>query len=782
MKQIVKNLTHAFRRFKMANVLNIVGLSISFASFIVIMMQVSYDYNFDKGIKGYEHIYRVDIVHGGGQKQAVISRPFAELIFKSSPRIEAGAISNPFFGGELFFGIDKAGVISYYKEKSIFVSPSFTNVFHFDIVEGEKDVLNEPDKVLVPKSMAEKLFGSETALDRQLKLSGKNIYTIGGVYRDFPRNSSLQNCIYIAMPENENVNNWGNWNYNVYIRLNGNNPVDTTLLNDNFRKNLPEDLNIDFSKGSLQFTQLPDLHYTTDVLYDNSPKSSRQTIAVLFAIAFVIVIIAAVNFMNFSVAQTPMRIKGINTQKVLGATDTGLRLSLLAEAILISVLAYLLSLALVFLVSRSPVADMVDMDIALRSYPVLIGMTAALAILTGILSGLYPAYYITSFPPAVVLKGSFGLSPKGRKLRNMLIGFQFVISLVLMMVAGFMYLQNRFMQDSPLGYDKDALIVTDINNNINQSRDVFTEELHSFSGIEGVAYAQFLLSSSEQYMGWGREYRGKNIQYQCLPVDPDFLEVMGIDVVEGRGFRESDKDTENGVYVFNEKARSDYDLELNHRIDDAEIVGFIPDIKFASFRTEMAPMAFYVWGTQNWGRSANYAYVRVKAGSNLGAALQHVKEVLDSIDPDYPFHVRFYDEVLNQLYEKEQKISALITLFSLIAIILSMVGVFGLVIFESEYRRKETGIRKVLGSSVGEILALLNKTYLITLSVCFVIAIPIASFAVIKWLENFVFRTPIYWWVFVLAGLAVLLITLVTISWQSWRAATANPVDSLKTE
>ena len=215
MKQIVKNLTHAFRRFKMANVLNIVGLSISFASFIVIMMQVSYDYNFDKGIKGYEHIYRVDIVHGGGQKQAVISRPFAELIFKSSPRIEAGAISNPFFGGELFFGIDKAGVISYYKEKSIFVSPSFTNVFHFDIVEGEKDVLNEPDKVLVPKSMAEKLFGSETALDRQLKLSGKNIYTIGGVYRDFPRNSSLQNCIYIAMPENENVNNWGNWNYKI---------------------------------------------------------------------------------------------------------------------------------------------------------------------------------------------------------------------------------------------------------------------------------------------------------------------------------------------------------------------------------------------------------------------------------------------------------------------------------------------------------------------------------------------------------------------------------------
>ena len=619
-------------------------------------------------------------------------------------------------------------------------------------------------------------------MDRQLKLSGKNIYTIGGVYRDFPRNSSLQNCIYIAMPENENVNNWGNWNYNVYIRLNGNSPVDTTLLNDNFRQNLPKDLNIDFSKGSLQFTQLPDLHYTTDVLYDNSPKSSRQTIAVLFAIAFVIVIIAAVNFMNFSVAQTPMRIKGINTQKVLGATDTGLRLSLLVEAMLISIMAYLLSLALVFLVSRSPVTDMVDMDIALRLYPVLVGMTGVLAILTGFLSGLYPAYYITSFPPAVVLKGSFGLSPKGRKLRNMLIGFQFVISLVLMMVAGFMYLQNRFMQNSPLGYDKDALIVTDINNNINQSRDVFTEELHSFSGIDGVAYAQFLLSSSEQYMGWGREYRDRNIQYQCLPVDPNFLEVMGIDVVEGRGFRESDKDTENGVYVFNEKARRDYDLELNHRIDGAEVVGFIPDIKFASFRTEMAPMAFYVWGTKNWGRSAKYAYVRVKAGSNFGAALQHVKETLDAIDPDYPFHVRFYDEVLNQLYEKEQKLSALITLFSLIAIILSMVGVFGLVIFESGYRRKETSIRKVLGSSVGEILALLNKTYLITLSVCFVIAIPIASFAVIKWLENFVYRTPIYWWVFALAGLAVLLITLVTVSWQSWRAATANPVDSLKTE
>jgi len=781
MKQIAKSLTHVFRRFKTASVLNILGLSVAFASFIVIMMQFSYDYNFDKGIKDYDYIYRVDIVHEGGGKQAVVSRPFAELLFKSSPHIEAGAISNPFFGGELFFGIDKAGVVSYYKEKSTWVSPSFTNVFHFDILEGKENVLYEPDKVLIPESMARKLFGNETALDKQLKRSGNKDYTIGGVYRDFPRNSSLQNCIYIAMPENENINNWGNWNYNVYIRLDTHGIADSTLLNDNFRQSLPKDLNIDFSKGSLQFTQLSDLHYTTDVLYDNSPKSSRQTIAVLFAIAFVIVIIAGVNFTNFSMAQTPMRIKSINTQKVLGATETGLRLSLLAEAILISIFAYLLALVLVFLVSRSPVAAMVDMDITLQSHPVLIGLTAALSVFTGILSGLYPAYYITSFQPAVVLKGSFGLSPKGRKLRNMLIGFQFVVSLVLMMVAGFMYLQNQFMQNSPLGYDKDALIVTDINNNINQSRDVFTDKLNSFSGIDGVTCAQFLLSSSEQYMGWGREYRGRDIQYQCLPVDPDFLEVMGIEVVEGRGFRESDKDTENGVYLFNERARREFDLELNSQIDGAEIVGFIPDIKFASFRTEMAPMAFYVWGTQNWGTS-NYAYVRVKAGSNFGAALQHVKESLGDIDPDYPFHVRFYDVVLNQLYEKEQKLSSLITLFSLIAIIISMAGVFGLVIFDSEYRRKETSIRKVLGSSVGEILALFNKTYIITLFVCLIIAIPIACFAVIKWLENFAYRTPIYWWVFALAGLAVLLITLATVSWQSWRAATANPVDSLKTE
>jgi putative ABC transport system permease protein len=257
---------------------------------------------------------------------------------------------------------------------------------------------------------------------------------------------------------------------------------------------------------------------------------------------------------------------------------------------------------------------------------------------------------------------------------------------------------------------------------------------------------------------------------------------MGVEIKEGRNFREDDAKTRQGAYIFNEKARDQYNLVLNDRIDSAEIVGFMPDVKFASFRTEVVPMAFFVWGTQNWGNQSNYAYIKVKAGSDLRAAMTHVRNTLQTFDNEYPFNVRFFDEVINNLYEKEQKLSSLITLFSLVAIFISIVGVFGLVVFDSEYRRKEISIRKVFGSTTGEILIAFNKTYIRILAICFVLAAPMAWYAVDKWLENFAYKTPMYWWVYLVAFVIVFLLTVCTVTFQNWRAANMNPVESIKTE
>ena len=791
MKTILRNFFSVLRRFKAASVLNVLGLSIAFVAFMLIMMQVNYDYTFDCSHRNADAIFRVDIVHGSKGSQAIICRPFARAFTESSPHIKGGCLLNAWVGSPFFY-VEQNGQRTGYRENAWEVTPGLLDVIHFDMLEGTAQALDEPGSVILPESMAKKIFGNETAIGKQLIAPNveMNAQIIKGVYKDFPRNSALQNVIYVAMNPKENYDNWGNWNYFFFVRLDD--PANKENVLDNFKSNFnaKEVFGNEFEWGGeesfdLRLTSLPDVHFLNNVDFDSMPKASRQTLLVLFSIAFVIIIIAGINFTNFSTALTPMRIKSINTQKVLGSSDRMLRGSLLVEAVGVSMFAYLLSLLFLYVIPKTPVASLVDADISFGAQPMIIAGTAVIAVIVGVLAGLYPSYYVTSFPPALVLKGSFGLSLAGRRMKSVLVGIQFVASFILIIGSLFMYLQNRYMQNAPLGYDKEEMIIVHLNNKINKDRDAFTNQLKSFSGVEDVTYSQFLLSSQDQYMGWGRDYNGKNINFQCLPVSSSFLKVMGIEVKEGRDFRPEDDQKETGCYIFNEKAKAQLELKLNEQIDGDEIIGFIPDIKFASFRQEVTPMAFYLWGKYQWGQEGNYynaAYVKFKAGSDLRAGMEHVRESLKKFDSEYPFVIRFYDEVLQHTYKKELKIGSLITLFSLVAIFISIVGVFGLVVFESEYKRKEIAVRKVLGSTTGEVLYMFNVSYFWILLICFVLGAPVAWYGVHRWLENFAYRTPMYWWVLPLAFLAIGMITFLTVTYQNWHVANENPVKNIKSE
>jgi len=765
----------------MATLLNILGLSVAFAAFIVILMQLDYDYNFDRMHENSDRIYRVEIVHNRGA-QVVVSRPLSDRFIKSSPHILAGTIVNPWHG-KAFFTIEKNGLRNNYEERVLLVYPEYTDVFKFDMIEGTERVLEDPEKILIPQSMAKKFYGNATAIGETIKNNETN-YTIGGVYRDFPSNSIVLNAIYRPFPKDENTQNWGNNNYELYVRVDS--PENSALLVENFKKNFDVSAlgseNAWVKEINLRMTLLTDVHFTTDTQYDRAPKSTRQTLLVLLSIAIIIVIIAGINFTNFSTALAPMRIKSINTQKVLGGEESVIRFSLISEALCTAVFAFILALGFVYILQFTYFISLINADITLASHPLIVLVTAFLAIITGIIAGLYPAYYMTSFSPALVLKGSFGLSPKGRKLRSVLISVQFIASFALIIGSFFMYLQNRYMQNTPLGFDKDQLIITNINGNINKNRETFANQVKSFSGIADITFAEQLLSSQDQYMGWGRKYRDGDISFQCLPVDPSFMKVMGIEVIEGRHFREEDKNSQNGVLIFNQKARDQYDLTLGDKIENIEIIGVMPDVKFASFRMEVIPMAFFVWGTENWGSQPNFAYIKVNAGSDLRGAMEHVRTSLKTFDSEYPYDVRFFDEVLNRVYEKERNLTSLITLFSLIAIFISIVGVFGLVVFDSEYKKKEIGLRKVLGSTTQQILILFNKLYVRILCICFILSAPVAWYAVDKWLENFAYKTPMYWWVYPTAFFIVFIITICTVTFQNWRAANENPVNSIKNE
>jgi len=777
------NFLRAAQRFRMAMILNILGLSIAFAAFIVIMIQLFHDLSFDKFHIDSDKIFRVEFTRETSTS-AILSRPLAEHFFESSPHIIAGGITT-YREFDSYFHIEKNGELHFYKENSITVTPGFFNVFTFDFVEGSNVENLAPGSIFIPLSLSRKLFDREPAVGKQIFHNLWGGQTIVAVYRDFPLNSIVKNNIYYAMQDFENRYSWNNYDYYAYIRLNE--VSNAAMLFENFKRNfdgaaMGRDFDWENAGTGLRLTPLTDIHFITNVQYDKMAKANKQTLLILFAIAIMIVVIAAINFTNFSAALAPMRIKNINVQRILGAQRITVGISLVLETMFISFLSFIVSLFLVFVFAASPVANLVDTDLTLSSHPSIVGGAALFSIITGLIAGIYPAFYMTSFAPALILKGSFGLSPKGKNLRNILIGFQYVASFVLIIGTSFMYMQNMYMQKSDLGYDRDLLITVNTGRTF-AARELFIDRLKAYSSIRDVTYGEMLLSSADQYIGWERNYNGERINYQVLPVHYTFLETLGIKIIEGRDFRADDAASQHGAYIFNETAKRKYNLETGTNIDHGgEIIGFMPDVKFASFRTEVEPMAFYVWGTLNWGNQQNNAYIRLEKGANRRYAMTYIRELLVEFDPNFPFEVRYYDEILHKLYEKEKSLNALITLFSMIAIFISIVGVFGLVVFDSESRRKEIAIRKVHGASTIGIILMFNKIYFKILVICFIIAAPFAWYTVYNWLQSFAYKTPMHWWIFLPTFAGIAAITACTVTLQNWRIASDDPVNALKIE
>jgi putative ABC transport system permease protein len=410
-------------------------------------------------------------------------------------------------------------------------------------------------------------------------------------------------------------------------------------------------------------------------------------------------------------------------------------------------------------------------------------LTLGVAVLLGVLAGAYPAFYLTSFQPSLVLKGNFGLSPKGKKIRNALVGFQYIVTFLLLITSSFMYMQNKFLHYVDYGYDRDSIIIACLNDKVRSQSRSFIQDLKKNPIVKAASCSQFILSTSDDYMRWGRECNGKQVSFDSFPVDPDFLTVMNIPIIEGRNFVDTDSQGEEGVMIMNKKAMDTYGFKVGDRMQGTgTIIGVMPDVKYKSLRKELYPMCFFLFGKYNWGPIANNVYIKVEKGTNLHEAMDYVRSTLDTYDKGYPFVTYFFDDVINNAYQKENNTMKIIAVFSLISILISIVGVFGLVVFESEYRRKEIGLRKVMGATTKEVLYMFNKTYVKVLTLCFVIAVPLAVYAVKQWLENFSYKTPLYWWVFLLSFVFVALFTIVIVTFQTWKNASANPIESIKTE
>lgn len=784
MNTLFRNFSHTFRRFFTASVLNLLGLSIAFAACFVILTQVDYDYNYNKAYPAHDRIYRVEVNAGGDYGwQIWLARPFCELVGAASPHIQAISVTS-LSNYSSDFEVDE----HIYSEPEFTGFGDYLEVFQPTMVSGTTASLNEPGQVLISASMARRFFGTTDAIGKTIYIDRKSRnqpLVVGGVYQDMPENSQLGNCVFSSFRSDLNKDSWTNWNYTLYIRLDS--PasladVERSVI-ESCKQNIPKDRisGEEDWEDFIHFTPLDEVHYST---IGNKAATSKAAVYLLLCVSVLILLTAAVNYMNFSLAETPMRLRSINTQKVLGASTFSLRMYLLLESVLVCVCGFLLSLLWLYLLKGTSLTTLVASDLSLMSHPGLVMALGGVAVCMGLLAGAYPSYYVTSFPPALVLKGSFGLSPKGKMLRTFLVCFQFFVSFMLIISVGIMYLQSRYIQRSDYGYDKEVVLVGEIPNEYLNRREAIVSELSGISGIEGISISQFVLSSSDNYMSWGRGSGERAINMVCFPVDYRYLSVMGIKITEGRDFKPGDGD----VYIFNEAARKKYSWM---RVDepavpeDYPVIGFCENIRFSSFRNNDAvePIAFFIYGKDYADWDANSILnIRVASGVDKVDMLHRLTEAAEKIAPGRDFKFRFMDEVIDQNYHRELRFTRQILLFSLIAIVLSMIGVFGLTLFESEYRRKEIGIRKILGSSTAEILYMFTKRYFVMLVVCFVLAAPFGWWIGHDWLESFSDKTPIRAWVFVASFLLVSLITVLTVTFQCWKNANENPVRSIKTE
>lgn len=795
MKLMIRNLFYLFKRFKTAVVLNLFGLTIAFAAFLLIVMQVDYEMNYDAMHSKSGRTFRLEANHGEFEHNAIHCLMFSDAFVNSSAHITDYSYRYPFYGGERYCQIDEVdnqGEAKVFKENFQLCLPNISDVFDFHMKEGSAECLSIPGSVLIPESVAKRLFDKQSAIGKRIRMSGSSgwqpvsttILTIGGVYKDFPGNTTVQNRIYVPMDQLDLLkSSWQMYANEIYVTLDD--PRNKEEVLDHFNKTF------DFAKSqmgsaqeiALRLTPLKDVYYTHDTTFDFNPKGHRETNYVLLGIAFLILFIAGINFTNLTTSLIPLRLKTINTHRVLGCSIYKLRAISLIESIVICLISYILALFIVNDLSYTPIANWVDADIRLSQYKGLILLTALIAILTGCLAGLYPAIRSTSYAPALVLKGSFGLSPKGKKVRVALIGFQYTVSIALIIVTLFMGLQNHFMTSSEqLGFNKDQVAIVNLTPEIYaKHKPQYIQKLKDYPGIEDVAFSVYELSKEDDMIDLEyARHEDKDVFFKVFYASENFLSVMDIQVEEGRDFTREDLNKAQSDYIINPAAERDFHLHPGDRFNDRTVLGVSKDFRFNSCRIASSPFVFAL--NNDIPNPKLVSYIRFNSKTNLQEAVAHVRETLKEIDPTFPFEISFYNTILNNLYQKEQTLGKLISLFGIMAILISIVGVFGLVLFETQYRRKEIGIRKINGATTGQILLMFNKTYIRIVSVCFIISIPIAWMGTQQWLENFAYKTPLHLWVFIVAFLIILSVTIGTVTFRNWQAANENPVNSVKSE
>ncbi len=774
-----------------SSILNILGLTAAFAALYIILVQVHHDLSYNKALKDSDRIYVLTQKEiNQSEYSSYLCRPMGEYVVNSSPDIEAGGcgkiIGNPITvrvsDGQSPVSISIAAM-----------NKGARDVFGFELVTGNWDNLTGTGFAL-SESAAKRLGVQVGDVIKYYDGSAWREMSIVVIYKDMPKHSDLSSFEMLADFGDNCINEWSEFSFNYFLKLRkGADPnaiveVAKPVTRRFFTEMTGKEATDEDVKFGLYPVRLTDMYFDSNSYFAPGKAGNKTTTMTLLVIAIFVVVIAFINYINFFFAMLPLRLRSINTRKILGSSRFQLVMSSVGESVLMVAISLALAVGVVILFKQSTLASLIDTSLDFGQNGGVVVLTIGLALLISVAASIYPALFATSFNLVFALKGTFGTTQKGKAFRIGLIGLQFTISIVLIICAIFVHEQRRFMMNHEMGFDQECLLQSQVSWNLAKNREAVESKLKADAAIKDVAWGDgpFIQDSR---MSWGRKVRGEDAGWQVYPVSWNFLRFMGIDIIEGRDFTEADEQSD-GVYIFNKTAKDKYQITLEDQIGGhgdqiAEIAGFCEDFNFASLRQGIEPFAFYVYGKDPW-HICMRLFIRTEAGVDVPALTERITKTLNDLDPtmgeEMSYEVWPFSQSIENQYKKEQNLSKLVTLFTVLAIVISLMGVFGLVMFETEHRRKEIGIRRVNGATEGEVLAMFNARFVKIVLVCFAVAVPLSIVIMHRYLEGFAYRAPLHWWVFALALLAVLAVTVAVVTLRSLRAATVNPVKSLRSE
>src|SRR5436190_7031243 len=789
--------------------INILGLAVGLATCLVIILYIVDELSYDRFYKNAGNIYRInsDIKFGGANLHFVqTSDMMGQLLKKDYPQVEEYARLYNNSGDKLI----KKGNEFIDELRVAHVDSTFFRLFDLPAVDGDpKTGLDEPNTVVITESAAKKYFNDVHVVGKTLEeKDGQSTkpYKITAVIKDIPRNSHLNVEFFFSM---KNVNyKWGqltSHNFNTYLRLR--NGTDYKAFQKNFvdyvdKYVLPEAkafMNInsmdEFRKAGnyLEYNLIPltKIHLYSDYSFEMTPPGNIQYVYIFGAVALFILLIACINFINLSTARSANRAKEVGIRKTLGTERRTLITQFLVESTLTVIISLLIAIGITWLMlplfnnvagKSIQINEMLD--------PKILAVIVLLPFVVGLLAGSYPAVFLSKFNPITVLKGNSNTKYKKSTLRNVLVVIQFTTSIILIIGTIVVYKQLNYIQTKKLGFSKDQVLVINGTGSLGNSAKAFKDDVLTMSGVKSGTLSFFLpvTSSARNDNTYSRDavMNSKNgIDMQTWTVDYDYIKTMGMEIIKGRNFSKEFADS-NAIIINETTAKFlGYDDPIGKKVYtftdnngsqiSFDIIGVVKNFHFESLRQNVGPMCMRL------GNDRGLASFKIDAAKSKNLITQ-IENKWKSMAAGLPFSYRFLDDSFSEMYRNEQRIGKLAISFAVLAIFIACLGLFGLATYIAEQRTKEIGIRKVLGASVGSVVNMLSKDFIILVVIASVIAFPIAWWAMNNWLQDFAYRITIGWWIFLAAGAIAFLIAFITVSSQAIKAALANPVKSLRTE